>query len=76
MSAPGSDPSRRPSGPRTGAVFVTRHDGLAQSSDSVEAAASCAKRDREIGRSLIDPAIGSEGVVGQHGVVVHRKGDA
>lgn len=73
MPAPGSAPSRRPSGPRTGAVSVTRHDGLAQSSDSAEAAASC---DREIGRSINDPAIGSEGVAGQHGVVLHGKGDA
>lgn len=76
MSATGSAPSRSPSGPRTGAVSVTRHDGLAQSSGSAEAAASCAKRNREIGRSIIDPAIGSESTAGQHGVVMHGKGDA
>jgi hypothetical protein len=70
---PRSAPSRCSSRPRTGAVSVTRHDGLAQSSDSAQAAASC---DREIGRSIIDPAIGSEGVASQHGVVLHRKGDA
>ena len=76
MPAPGSAPSGRPSWPRIGAVSVTRHDGMAASSDSPEAATSRAERDRGIGQYATDPAIGPDGVTGQHGVVVHGKGGA